>query len=714
MVVLAAVRRQGDRCCKVKGGPASVRRAEIGQNAPSNGGGATASRRLVLCLAASLVLTGGGAGRAQQAVPLPDQDATFEAALPPLEAPAAETPQPPQTSAPTADEQPLATPLPPLATFDATPVPATAAQAARAEQASQLRYRVEVTGFDTVGLEPRFRALSTLLHEGRKAANATQIRARAEEDETMGQRLLHSEGYLDGVATAAIPASVPPGQPVPVTIAATPGPLYHLRSVTLTGLAPEPYGLSRDALDLKPGAVIAAQPITDAEARILLRLPERGYPFVRVGQRDILLDDASPVGDYTLPVEAGRKSNFGALRTAGDQVFTLDHLNVFPRFDRGELYDSRKVDDLRQALIGTSLLATVGVEPVATDAVAPDGTQVVDLVVTQARGKARTLSASAGYGTGEGIKLVGEYQNRNWSSPEGALILDVTAGTQTQALGATFRRSNAGQRDRTFQAAATVSRQRYDAYNAETVDLTASISRQSTPIWQKRWTYSIGAEILATRETPFVADDPSRPHSIYYIAALPLQGGYDRSDSLLNPTSGFRVIAKLSPEAQKQNGAGFDTYARTLGEVSGYYPLMDRKLVLAGRVRVGSIVGAARDDIAPSRRLYSGGGGSVRGFGYQQLGPKDADNNPIGGRSQTEFAVEARYRFGNYGIVPFLDGGRVGEGSTPSISGMRYGVGIGARYYTNFGPFRVDVATPLGRKPGESKVALYISIGQAF
>jgi translocation and assembly module TamA len=137
-------------------------------------------------------------------------------------------------------------------------------------------------------------------------------------------------------------------------------------------------------------------------------------------------------------------------------------------------------------------------------------------------------------------------------------------------------------------------------------------------------------------------------------------------------------------------------------------------LVLAGRVRVGSIVGASRDAIAPSRRYYSGGGGSVRGFGYQELGPKDVNNDPLGGRSVTEFALEARYRFGNYGIVPFIDAGRLGEGSTPSLSGMRYGAGLGGRYYTNFGPMRVDIATPLGRRKGESKVALYISIGQAF
>jgi len=670
----------------------------------------TRTGRALLLVCAPILL--GAPARAQDPVPLPDADRAFDAALPPLDQTA--PPAAPAPALPPGDATELDAPLPPLAGFDPTPPPPTAAQAAKAANSEQVAYRVETTGLAKVGLEGQFKSLSALLHDGKKAANITQIRARAEEDKALVGRLLRSKGYLDGIAIAIVPASAPANQPLVVTITATPGQLYHLRKVELTGIAPAPGGMARDALALKTGDPIEAQAIEDAEARIALRLPERGYPFVKTGQRDIVVDDATPVGDYTLPVDSGPLSSFGSLRTEGDPVFSLKHLNVFPRFKAGETYDSRKVDDLRQALIATSLLSTVSIEPVDTGAKAADGSEAVDLLVRQSRGKARTLSASAGYGTGEGIKLLGEYQNRNWSPPEGALILDATAGTQQQSVGATFRRSNAGKRDRTFQAAAIVSRQRYDAYDAETLDLSASLSRQSTPIWQKVWTYSLGGELIATRETPFVPDDPTRPHSIYYIAALPLQGGYDRSDSLLNPTKGVRANLKLSPEVQKQNKGGVDKYVRALAEVSGYYPLLDASLVLAARARLGSIVGASRDAIAPSRRYYAGGGGSVRGFGYQQLGPKDADNNPVGGRSLTEFAVEARYRFGNYGVVPFFDGGRVGESASPSLSGMRYGVGIGARYYTNFGPFRLDVATPLNRRKGESKVGVYISIGQAF
>jgi translocation and assembly module TamA len=163
-------------------------------------------------------------------------------------------------------------------------------------------------------------------------------------------------------------------------------------------------------------------------------------------------------------------------------------------------------------------------------------------------------------------------------------------------------------------------------------------------------------------------------------------------------------------------------------EGTAYYPVGD-KIVIAGRARAGSILGIDRDELAPSRRYYGGGGGSVRGYGFQRLGPFEpvwslvpdeegeidiADLRPIGGRSLNEFALEARYRFGDFGIVPFIDAGNSYSSSTPRLSDLRFGAGIGARYYTNFGPLRIDVATPLNPREGDSRIALYISIGQAF
>nr|WP_243853591.1 BamA/TamA family outer membrane protein [Sphingopyxis panaciterrae] len=333
------------------------------------------------------------------------------------------------------------------------------------------------------------------------------------------------------------------------------------------------------------------------------------------------------------------------------------------------------------------------------------------MLVTQDAGPPRTLAASAGYGTGEGIRLEGSWTHRNLFPPEGALIGRAVIGTQEQGIGATFRRSNAGKRDRTFELVAEATRSNYNAFEALTGRVGFRVSRDSTPIWQKKLTYAYGAELIATSEDDYDFDLGRRNRDFYTILGLTGQVGIDRTDSLLDPTKGFRVTTLVQPEGSL--AGRFSPYGRLRIDASGYYPVTD-SIVLAGRVRVGSILGAARERLAPSRRFYAGGGGSVRGYGYQELGPKDPNNDPIGGRSVNEAAFEARYRFGNFGIVGFVDAGQVYRGSTPTFSNLRFGAGLGARYYTNFGPMRLDIATPIGRKPGEALVAVYVSIGQAF
>src|SRR3546814_5149499 len=70
-------------------------------------------------------------------------------------------------------------------------------------------------------------------------------------------------------------------------------------------------------LPLKSGDPIVAATVEGAEASLMLRLPEQGYPFVDIGPRDILLDPATGLGDYTLPVDPGPRARFGGYRTEG-------------------------------------------------------------------------------------------------------------------------------------------------------------------------------------------------------------------------------------------------------------------------------------------------------------------------------------------------------------------------------------------------------------
>ncbi|MGN7160295.1 BamA/TamA family outer membrane protein [Sphingomonas sp. SAFR-052] len=646
----------------------------------------------------------------------PTPETATPPAVTPPRAPATEASVPPETlpDAVLPEAPELAQPLPPLSSFDVTPVEVAGVDDKRAVE---IRYDTVIRGLDDIDGTSQFKALSSLEEGKGKAANATMVQARAREDEQLAIRIMRAKGYYDGTATSAI--ETPPGERIRAVVTAIPGKQFTLGSIRIDTQPTVPPNLVQRELPLKVGDPVDAERIQAAEANVSLKLPQQGYPFVEVGQRDILLDDTAYTGAYTLPVATGPRSSFGTYSTTGKLAFDAEHVGVLARFKQGELYDNRKVDDLRAALVSTGLFSSVSVEPQRTGQLAPDGTEYVNLLVRQDAGPPRTLAGEGGYGTGQGIRLEGSWTHRNLFPPEGALIVRGVAGTQEQGAGVTFRRSNAGRRDRTFQILANASRTNYDAFEAFTGTLGIRWSYDSTPIWQKRFTYAYGAELIGTNEDTYDFDVGGRRRKTYGIAALPLFAGFDTSDNLLNPTKGFRLKLNVSPEASVQGAAR--PYGRFMVEGTGYYPIGE-SIVIAGRARAGSIQGIARDDLAPSRRYYAGGGGSVRGFGFQELGPRtpevDEDGNnlnrPIGGRSLNEFAIEARYRFGNFGIVPFLDAGQVYESSLPKGSDLRFGAGIGGRFYTNFGPLRVDVATPIARRPGESKIALYISIGQAF
>ena len=141
----------------------------------------------------------------------------------------------------------------------------------------------------------------------------------------------------------------------------------------------------------------------------------------------------------------------------------------------------------------------------------------------------------------------------------------------------------------------------------------------------------------------------------------------------------------------------------------------NRRSVLAARGTYGSLLGAELNDVPRHMRFYAGGGGSVRGYDYQSIGPRDARGRPSGGGSLIEASLEWRQRvWGDIGAVGFVDAGSVGTSSAAEFSDLRVGAGVGLRYHTPIGPVRADVAVPLVKQRGSSSFGLYVGIGQAF
>jgi translocation and assembly module TamA len=250
----------------------------------------------------------------------------------------------------------------------------------------------------------------------------------------------------------------------------------------------------------------------------------------------------------------------------------------------------------------------------------------------------------------------------------------------------------------------TLLRERTEGYTSRLASGTAGIRHR----FSERFSAQAGVEVErgAARDVLSEID--------YTLVGLPVSVAYDSTDRPLDPSRGLRVVGGVTPYPGFLGSSVAMTVARATASI---YVALDEeaRTVLAGRVSLGSILGADLTDIPANRRFFAGGGGSVRGFAYKSLGPR-LRGEPIGGRSLLEASLEARIKVTEtIGIVPFIDIGSAFEESIPALGeGIRIGGGIGLRYYTSFGPIRLDIATPLKGEKGEGAVAVYLGFGQAF
>lgn len=571
----------------------------------------------------------------------------------------------------------------------------------------------------------RFGALAALRKFGNEEDNLAQLTRRARQDTELLQQVLRVYGYYDAEvfqSTTGYAAPVEGGGPAPaidlkkvgVRFDIRPGPRYTFSRISLGDIA-----LQRDApaltraFALSPGDPVNSDRIVAERDHLITSLGEGGHAFAKVGEPDLSIDHADRTGDLTIPVTSGGQYVMGEVHSSLPDYLSSRHLSRIARFRPGDPYRRSRMDDLRQAILATGLVSAVTVTPREVTPAAEAQPGVADVDVTLSKAPQRTIAGLIGYSSGEGVRVEASWENRNFFPPEGLVRFRGVVGTREQLLGATYRRNNFLGRDQVLTADLYAQTRRTDAYQARTVSFSATYEKQTTLIFQKAFVWSAGFELLATSELPAA---PGSTRTTYLIGALPLRGAYDGSNDLLDPKRGVRVSLRLSPEISIQNGLR-SSYVRAQLDASAYQPITSR-VVLAERVRLGTIPGVNVNSIAPSRRFYAGGGASVRGFTYQGVGPRDALGNPSGGRSLSEFSLEARVQTGLMGgavsLVPFVDAGTVGTTASPTINGLKVGAGIGLRYQTSFGPIRLDLGTPLNPSKGDSRIGVYVSLGQAF
>jgi translocation and assembly module TamA len=516
-------------------------------------------------------------------------------------------------------------------------------------------------------------------------------------------------------------------QAAPVVIRVEPGPLFKLRAVRVVdalGVEFTDADLPQRIVNLKPGDPAAASEIRAAQTRIIDYFRKQGRPLAKIQSVAPVVDHAQDVMDVTIMAAPGPIAPFGEATINGPQTFDPAIVRSFLYIHPGDPYSLAALADARNSIRQIPAVGGVRItEGTTLDAYGQLPYQIdVEDRLPYAFGASMKYSTTNGpegqvywedrnvFGGAERLRLqadifyappwyISSQSLQHFSSND--IGGRVSASFLKPALGGTTN-------DLLIDALAerlSTSGAGFVGYQAEDVDVTASLRHRFN---QNFW-FQAGLEAQKGDATDALGTVN------YRLIGVPVSANFDTTDNKLDPTRGVRLNASAT---------GFGTFLGSSLELvqaktgaSAYYSIdADSRYVLAGRVAAGAMGGPQLDAIPANWRFYAGGGGSVRGYAYNELGPTVFWGAVVGGRSVFEASAEMRVKVTDtIGVVPFFDIGNAFSSSFPTFNEPLFAAaGLGLRYYTSVGPIRLDVAFPLERRAGTGPVVIYVSIGQSF
>ena len=594
--------------------------------------------------------------------------------------------------------------------------------------ADPVAYTVAIAPTGDAALDQAARESSTLLGLRESApVGPFALIGRARADLARLQTALDSFGYYKGRVAITVAGerlddpgladaldAAPPGSAVTVAAVLTPGPLFHLRRLTLP---PEVPAVAKAALGLSPGDPARAADVLAARARIRAALLNAGHALARVGDPVATPVPEEDALDVTFPVEAGPRLALGPIRIAGAERLEEDYLRRRLRLAPGETFNPAAIEAARQDLAAVPAIASVRILP----AEAPDAAGTLPVQVDITERKLRAVSVTAAWSTDQGGSLGADWTHRDLFGRAEVLALAAAVtqigGTAAQQPGynatAALTFPDIWQRGQSLAVNLQAVREYPDAYDRTAAIAGAALARRLTG----ELTVSGGLQV---EQSYIVQDELGRSYS---LLQAPLGAHYDSAHDLFDPTHGIRANVTVTPTYSLAGSGGpSDAFVIAQAGASTYLDLgawlagREGRSILALRALVGAVNGTASAfDIPPDQRFYAGGGGTIRGFRYQSVGPKFANGKPTGGNAIDVASLEFRQRFGEtWGAAAFVDAGQLGTTGVPFAGAAAVGAGVGLRYYTSIGPIRADVAVPLTHETRSDAVEAYIGIGQAF
>lgn len=575
------------------------------------------------------------------------------------------------------------------------------------------------------------KASSSLVSDYKKPVSGSAgLLAKARGDYRKILAALYAQGRYGGIISIAIngqeaadtafDTDLPEHSSIVITIDS--GPEYKFSHASIEELAPPLTNKRKKSLTPKDAGyvennVAKSGTILKAEQLAVDGWKQQGYAKASANKREVVADHADKTIESDIHIDPGMKARYGAL--------SVKNVSKTPRMDsayvawmtglkEGEQYNPDDLAKANKRLAKLQVFRAANVRE--AEKINSDGSLPLNLVLQER--PLHRIGGGASYSTLDGAGVEAYWLHRNLFGHAESLRFDGkisgVGGNQGDSynpknfsylLGTTFKRPGVITPDTDFIAGLKAQREVLDNYT------NTSFSGQTglTHTFNDQLSGRVYLNIAQTKSE----DDYFGKRNFLTFGFM---GGllFDGRDNKTDTKHGVYAEATFEPVYEANYG---NVIGKTTLEGRYYIPIDSKgRYVVATRAKVGSIIGADASQLPSDMLFFAGGGGSVRGYGYRNIGVKKETGDIIGGRSLVEGNAEFRAMVTDtIGAVGFVDAGVVGEDSYPDFSQQaRVGAGLGLRYLTGLGPMRLDLAMPLNRQDGDPTLGFYIGIGQAF
>ncbi|WP_395120074.1 autotransporter assembly complex family protein [Rhodanobacter sp. FW102-FHT14D06] len=463
-----------------------------------------------------------------------------------------------------------------------------------------------------------------------------------------------------------------------------------------------PIRRARRAIERLAGKTLNHEAYEEARDAMSAQLTANGYLDARLLTHRVEVNRGERRAVVKLGWEVGPRYRYGQVHFEGSQ-FNEGFLDRYVPFQSGDYFSQDQLLTLQQALNGADYFAVVNVLPDVDEA--KHG--VVDVTVQLAPAKRTIYTGGPFIGTDTGFGVRGGIERR-WVNRRGHKWKnELVVAQRLKTLSTMYTIPLPGPDQRSYNVGANFRDADTDTSQSRTLELVGNETRQ----WHG-WTRTLGLHALAGtftvgkrgREpdnTPGI--EHGRSTEVFAEASLTRK----QTDNPAFVHRGWSLtLAARSTAGSLLSDASFNQVSADAKWIRAFGAKQRNRLILRGSAGI-----TRTDDFAalpPQLRFFAGGDRSVRGYGYQSIGPRNSYDRVIGGRNLLVASTEVEHYFTrNWGMAAFVDAGNAYTGTDfrPKI-----GAGLGLRWRSPVGMVRLDLGTPI-HDSDHHGIELHVVIG---